>query len=374
MDKIIQIASFAGNIGDVINHTGFYSMLHQYIDVDIEKIEMRKFYRNAMEKKFDENLVNQVNNSKALIIGGGGFFDVRWNDSVTGTTLDASKAFFDSIHVPIIFNAMGVLLLHDRDYSIAINAFQKFFHYIVNRNNTLVSIRNDGSKNILKQLVANDDLKKVLFVPDGAFFYPVKCNDDEKWGTGVVGLCISNSLFNYDYTNGITEDKFNYDMSRIISNLAEDGYKVILFAHEPHDIEVISFLYNNIDTKYFRYNIIIAPYRPFEANSAEEYSRYYQQCDVMVSMRFHSCVLAIDNDIPTIALDGYGKVAGLYEELELNQYCIRVGENDYVKKIHDMIANLFSNSMDFKKVIAEKRPDMESNYRKYLYELLEIIQ
>lgn len=88
---LLHIASFKGNVGDIINHEGFYNKLRSQIDFDIEQIEIRKFYRNAGELNFDSELVKKINEYDGLVIGGGGLFDIRWNDSLTGTTVDMSR-------------------------------------------------------------------------------------------------------------------------------------------------------------------------------------------------------------------------------------------------------------------------------------------
>lgn len=110
--EILHIASFSGNIGDVINHYGFYKSFN--IDEShIEKIEIRRFYRNCVgadKLNFDERLIDKINSKKVLILGGGGFFDVYWNESLTGTTFDMSQKFLDKIKIPVLVNASSYYL------------------------------------------------------------------------------------------------------------------------------------------------------------------------------------------------------------------------------------------------------------------------
>ena len=53
--KIIHLASFNGNVGDMINHIGFYNNIRKYVtsDITIKQIEIRNYYRSWNEAAFD---------------------------------------------------------------------------------------------------------------------------------------------------------------------------------------------------------------------------------------------------------------------------------------------------------------------------------
>lgn len=103
----MHIASFSGNIGDVINHNGFYTACNIKLD-DVVQLEMRRFYRNANDLAFDDELAAYINTFDRLIIGGGAYFDIRYAESATGTTLDMKNDFIAKINIPVLVNAMGV--------------------------------------------------------------------------------------------------------------------------------------------------------------------------------------------------------------------------------------------------------------------------
>ena len=57
--RILQVASYNGNIGDCANHTGFRSEWKRQIGEDIfENLEMRYFYRSWNQRKFDESFIS----------------------------------------------------------------------------------------------------------------------------------------------------------------------------------------------------------------------------------------------------------------------------------------------------------------------------
>ena len=61
--KIIHLASFNGNVGDMINHIGFYNNIRKYVtsDITIKQIEIRNYYRSWNEAAFDQIFIEMVN-------------------------------------------------------------------------------------------------------------------------------------------------------------------------------------------------------------------------------------------------------------------------------------------------------------------------
>ena len=73
--RILQLASFSGNIGDNISHIGFKNLLNQlHLDLDITRLEIRKFYNNynlSDKRFFNQELISEINSYDGCIIGGG---------------------------------------------------------------------------------------------------------------------------------------------------------------------------------------------------------------------------------------------------------------------------------------------------------------
>ena len=101
--NVIHLASFGGNYGDVLNHQGFYNTVGKKLGFDhINQIEVRRFYKNASpcEKLlFNDDFVKEVNKHDLFVVGGGGFFDAKWEYSNTGTTIDFNDSFIDGIKI-----------------------------------------------------------------------------------------------------------------------------------------------------------------------------------------------------------------------------------------------------------------------------------
>ena len=90
--RALHLASFNGNIGDIANHVGFWNLFKKYVtnDVEVTYLEIREYYKSWNLRQFDDSFADLVNRYDLLVIGGGNFFDVKWDYSTTGTTLNIS--------------------------------------------------------------------------------------------------------------------------------------------------------------------------------------------------------------------------------------------------------------------------------------------
>ena len=124
--KAIHLASFSGNIGDVLSHEGTYNLFKRYFKkkINFKKLEIRDFYKN--KKKINLHLVNYINSFDFFLIGGGNYFELWVPNSYTGTSLNFNLALFKKIRVPIIFHSLGV----DINQGIYKNNKKKFIDFL----------------------------------------------------------------------------------------------------------------------------------------------------------------------------------------------------------------------------------------------------
>ena len=168
--KVLHVASFAGNVGDIANHSGFRSWFERLIGSSVKwtDFEIRDTYRG--KKTFDAEFASKANEHDLLIFGGGGFFEAWVESSPTGTSISLSEAVLSDIKIPIFFNSLGCCL--DIGYTKdTVRKFKKFLQNLRSSAQYLVTVRNDGTlKNL--QLIFGDPkfLENVLVVPDGGFF------------------------------------------------------------------------------------------------------------------------------------------------------------------------------------------------------------
>lgn len=375
--NIIHIASFKGNIGDTINHVGFYQGLNRYLTSSylINQIEIRKFYNNCQELKFNSNLAKKINKNNLLILGGGGFFDVRWNNSATGTTLDMSNEFIEQIKIPVLFNGIGFHCFGEsRQNRIALKKFYDFIMEVKRKSNWKITLRNDGSAKRMVNIYGKDIIKSIETVPDNGFFFCTSNYFCMKKNGITIGVNFTSDLFEKIFTSGITEHSFIDDIVKILNILLERGYKIIFFAHTPQDIDIIYQCKKEIKNHFFREQIILAPYYPFDEAGARQLESYYRLCDVIIAMRFHANILAFQSGIPVVSLAGHEQIETLCEELGTKKYCVRIGENQYTEKVIEILDSFLENSHYYMIKVKEKMNILKREQERYIKEIQQFVR
>ena len=361
--KYLHIASFSGNVGDIINHEGFYDSVGVQREI-IEQIEIRKFYNNSRELKFDNDLLERINNSRGLILGGGGFFDVRWKNSNTGTTVDLSSAFIDGIKVPVLVNSMGVHV--DYGNKQAIESFKSFIQRIDRDNKWLISLRNDGSLIRLKA-ICPDISDMIISVPDNGFMHK-SIGSPYNAFSDIVGLSITNDLFSEEYNGNMTTDRFNKVIVDICKYILSKGDNIRFFLHAPQDIEVLHTIYSQIGNSMFRNRITISHFDMSSIEGANKLEYLYTQCKYVIAMRFHGNVIALKNMIPTIGLAGHEQIEGLYTDINFIDNCVVVRDG-FENRVQNLIDKISDNRDSV--IIKEKAlvDDVKEKHRKYVLKL-----
>ena len=352
--KIAHIASHRGNVGDILNHTAFYSnILSKITDVEIERVELRDFYFNAVDRKiFNKKYAEYLNNYDLVIFGGGGFFDVQWNNSNTGTTLDLSEEFIDGLKTKVLVNGMGYHEYPGITQKCLCDKYKRFIDTVRMKPNWLLTYRNDGSYARMKRRFGEAFVKGLIEIPDNAFYYGLDiCDDsthclshrpDNGEGISTVGMCITNDLFSEEYNNGISEDAFNKYISDVINTMFDIGYRVKMLPHTPADIELLRSIFERIKNEHKRKSITVGMLDCNGNNAVEHLRRNYDECDCVIGMRFHSCIMGLNRRIPTIGLAGHEQIQGLFNEIGLSEYLIKIDNLEFKDRLICLINNMIA--------------------------------
>lgn len=356
MIKILQIASFDGNIGDAANHNGFRNSLKKSLNTDLEfiSLEMRKFYRNWNELSFDETFVKYANQFDLVVFGGGGFFELKWEYSKTGTTINISNEMLSKINPPIIFNCIGTTMAKGASEN-TIARFKQFMDYCITSDRILFTVRNDGSLDLIKRLYGNEYETKVLKVPDGGFFVEpsqynhIEFNDGDKFIA--INIASDMSEIRFDgKDNHLTKDEFVLTFAKFVNDLLieYDDISIVFVPHIFKDYELISEICKNVNDKLLRTRITCAPC----LNGTETDGLYnfdiYKNAILSIGMRYHANVCPIGMNIPTIGICTIEPHIKLYEDIGLSRRCIKANERGYQKYLMDLVVEAIKNPDQFK--------------------------
>ncbi|WP_139068478.1 polysaccharide pyruvyl transferase family protein [Clostridium beijerinckii] len=363
--KILHIASFNGNIGDNANHSGFYKSLKEFLitDINVTQLEIRYFYKSWGLKFFDEEFAIEANKYDLVVFGGGNFFELWLEDSETGTTIDISKDILNLIKTPILFNCIGVDIY--KGYSEKTkNKFKCFLEYLLdseNKKRFFVSVRNDGSNEILVDLYGKKLAEKIIIAPDPAFYfkpqkienYPEIINSNKS-----IAINVAKDMLDKRFALDVTYDEFTTALAKILNRFLDNNseYQIIFMPHIYSDLGAINDVLTKINDIHRRYNIKCAPYLS-GTHSADYIFGLYAKCELVLGMRFHSNVCSIAQNIPTVGLINYEKHAKLYEEIGMNDRIIYVNrhgvERFLEKKIYESIKNLENIKQKYNEVNGE---------------------
>lgn len=330
--KAIHLASFNGNIGDSLSHEGTYNLFKKFFKkkITFKKLEIRDFYKN--KKKFDINLVNYINSFNFFLIGGGNYFELWVPNSATGTTLNFNLNLFKKVSVPIIFNSLGV----DTNQGIYKNNKKKFISFlkVIKEKNCFLSIRNDGSSKILNDLIKNQKINNLKFdlLPDCGFFHKSFAKNIRSINT--IGINLAGDMQKKRYGNKNNINNFFKQVSKFILFFLKqnENNKIIMFPHIWKDYVVISSLLKFLDEDNLRKRIIISRLEP-NSFGIKDFKNDIRKCDYILGMRFHSNVIAIRNNIPSIGLVNYPQIYNFYKELGLQKRTVFTLNNNLFFKL-----------------------------------------
>lgn len=340
--NVLHIASFNGNVGDNANHNGLYNNLNELFNQNIvfDQLEMREFYLSWNLRNFnDESFIKLCNDYDLIIIGGGNFFELKWDYSYTGTTINLSEDTLNKISCPILFFGLGCDIGKGVN-SKTISRFKHFLDKVINSDKYMVTVRNDGSLETLTQLYGDRFNGKIKKVADGAFFINTdninlpNPNHNRK----VIGINVACDMKEIRFNNQYTYGEFVIDFAELLNKflLNHEGYNLIFFPHIYSDIEAISDVINNIEDKYRRIRVSVAPY--LNGQGSERYLfALYNTCTIILGMRFHANVCAVSQNIPTIALCSYKKITDLYNELGMVNRVVNVNEKGFKEILENKI-------------------------------------
>lgn len=379
--RSLHIASFDGNIGDHANHVGFWNLFRSQIsdDVKVTNLEIREFYKSWGIRKFDNNFVKYVNNFDFIVFGGGNFFDIKWDYSDTSTTINLPQKFLSQIKVPIIFNGIGV----DRSDSTTqemILKFKKFITYCCSQDNIIVSVRNDGSKEIIDDIINDKSIEdRILEIPDGAFFTSCKSYNHVE----LNGMCknIAINVVKDSVETRWPSPQFSYDNyciefgNYINKSLNEwEDIHYVFVPHIPSDIQAVYDILSCVKDYYCRKRITVAPYVSGTITNGDYIIDLYKSVYATIGMRYHSNICSIAMGTPTIGIVTLPKHKMLYEKINMNDRLFDVNLSPFADELLKKTENLFLNYNKFKHENMELIKQLKTHINDYIIEIKKMLK
>jgi len=353
--RILHLAAFNGNIGDNASHIGLRKVLSEIIQESytIDNLEIRKFYNNYNlpdKHSFDAAFAELVNQYDLFIIGGGGFLDFWVENSVTGTTLNISNEILDLIKTPIAIISVGSIP-HKEVPEGNIEKFRNFLDKLLNKKNVFIAVRNDGSKDILNDLIGSDYANAIPEVLDSGFFYE---NNGDLYKPSQKEYILINTtsdqvLMNNREMGKIETSLYTKEMSKVVNHILKNTDKDIVFSpHIYSDYNAINQLLINVNDYDIRTRIGITPFSQGDYGCNQIFSAY-KNSSLVLGMRFHANVCSIAMNKQCIGIAALDRITNMYKSLHLSERIVHVDRefsDELIQKIHHTIDNHLASDID----------------------------
>lgn len=337
--RVLHLASFAGNIGDLANHAGSRQMFARHLDFDLSytKLEIREFYWK--QRSFDDAFVRYANSFDLLLIGGGNYFELWVQNSATGTSIDIVPDKLAILTVPTIFYSLGVDTGQGYTDQTA-SRFRAFMASIMSCKTMFVCVRNDGSSLALQEVLGQEMARQIPVMPDGGFFAKSQtmATDTNAPSRRKIGVNIAGDMLDHRFNGAGSHHDFLVGLTQTFSGFldANESWDIELIPHIWRDVVLISELLPLIQDRYLRRRISIAPLMPLH-DGLPDFLQRYGCYELVLGMRFHANVCPIGMGVPTIGLLNYPQVALLYQELGLEDRLVDVRRSDFAQVMQDIV-------------------------------------
>jgi polysaccharide pyruvyl transferase WcaK-like protein len=345
--RVLHLASFSGNQGDVINHLGFKNWFSHYLNIEPEwyEVEIRQIYRK--EITFQEKVIDVANDYDLVVVGGGNYFETWPTNTWSGTSIDLNPDSFAGVKAPFFFNSLGV----DSGQGVSKEAqsnFRTMFLSLMERQKNLLTVRNDGSLNTLNCLTGISEKSNLFSIPDGGFFIDkISKTTNEK--TLVINVAADMEKIRYKTESGGLNN-FIQLMAQYVNEMHQinDFDQIIFTQHVIGDLPLITSIISLIDERIKRHTIAVSSYG-MNLRNTEELIKIYSNASLILGQRFHANVVGLTLRRPTIGLNTYPQILKLYEELDSAQYCAKLENRSDLTELIELSNHAISNPDGFMK-------------------------
>lgn len=334
--RVLHLASFAGNIGDIANHAGARAMFAEHLPFDMQftELEIREFYWR--QRAFDADFVRWANTFDLLIIGGGNYFELWVTRSATGTSIDIEPELFSQLTVPTLFYSLGVDI--GQGYTTETAArFKRFMDATLESPRAFVCVRNDGSSRALGTVLGAAYREAVPVMPDGGFFLPVPESAASSSGPRITVNLAGDMLDQRFRAEGARGRAVNAMAAACIAAAERDrALRLHLVPHIWRDVAFLGELLEAIPDALRRRQVVVSALDP-SVRGLGEFVRTYSESSVVLGMRFHANVCPIGMTVPTLGLVCYPQVALLYDELGLQDRALDTSAEDFGDRLDEQL-------------------------------------
>lgn len=390
MLRIWHVATHTTNIGDGALVLGIQKTLREDWGVPIDFVSdcLMEYENYWGEKKYDLELVSNINNkSDLLLIGGGGMMDGGRGANRSGMGFNMPLDHLKRIKVPVVYYAVGHNSFAKQIYWHA-KKLRGLVDFVLNQEKMLFSVRNDGSLGRLKTLLKSD-LNNMWEIPDPGLFVPTKENTHNSFSNDKVNILVQLAGDNpfSRFSSGtwkiipkIGRMILKKRMHQYLQNVGDALQKVakkkpvnfVLCPHLVRDFSVLGKFTDSIPKGFSRFNFNATEILR-GAEAAPKFFDLYRKADMVIGMRGHSVICGVGLGTPTIALSSHPKVRGFMESVGLEDRIVEINDRHLALNLSQMVNRVMENrekEMDRLSAIRDECRERTKKFHEKMFQLI----
>ena len=375
---IVHIASHSINVGDGAITSGIRRALADiypgeisYTNIEIVDYE---FFGQELSAAYLDALGGNL-----ILVGGGGTIDGHTMRLQNGTAFTMTMDEMKLLQTPIAFVALGHNQFnHQRFYHRDI--LHRFLEFCYT-NDIPFSLRNDGSRERIIDLLEHDISGLADIVPDPGFFIktPEQLPSPVFPPTTTPKVVLQLAFDAYQHRFGGADVDYKGNFKSFVSSISEyathliDEYNasIAIATHTSDDLQGATEVLRNVERKKARLNIrSTGVYHP---TYAPMFFKAYAEADLVVGMRGHSVICGAGLDRPTIAISTHPKVAGFMSKIGGICYEPPISDDVYESLLIDTRHILTGHGEEYTKVIQERTAGWYDELKTFLTRCLNAV-
>lgn len=339
---ITHISAFSyGNTGDTLLPVALRDLWHQH-QPDINWISQ------PVHPIVDETLVEKINRSKGVVIGGGGLFLKDTNaNNISGWQWPCSVEMLQKIEVPIVLFAVGYNRFRGQEdfeavFTESIREFTEKSVYI--------GLRNHGSMEALKKYLPENLHHRLVYQPCMTTFlsrlYPDVADYHEKEDFFVLNCAFDRSHL-----------RFGQSIGRILSDVAivckEISKRLPLkfYSHMQSDQAILPFL----QAYGVKYQIVDLQH-VHPRQTIEEYAKP----KLVLGMRGHAQMIPFGCNSPIVSIISHNKLQWFLDDVGQPGWGADVSSENFRNELLQCSFTILDNYQSVMKYIDEKQENLYS--------------